>query len=155
MIGASFRSESFGSRPRSAGVTRAEGSLDAELAETILAESGMEARPILYLVGCSRSFGPRSRGVETFPSSLTTVMSLRRLRRLLPAFPFDCRCVPSLAATAHQPLPSSGKFSLCCCFCGFGAQPQGKWAVRPLVRVRRTSSALVVWRFHRFTEIES
>jgi len=41
-MGASFRSESFGSGPRSAGGTGAEGSLDAELAETILAEFGME-----------------------------------------------------------------------------------------------------------------
>ena len=45
MIGASFRSESFGSGPRSAGVTGAEGNPDAELAETILADSGMEDGP--------------------------------------------------------------------------------------------------------------
>jgi hypothetical protein len=35
-----FRPECFGSGPRSAGVTGAAGSLDAELAETILARSG-------------------------------------------------------------------------------------------------------------------
>jgi hypothetical protein len=42
MTSAPFRPECFGSGPRSAGVTGAEGSLDAELAETILAESGMK-----------------------------------------------------------------------------------------------------------------
>jgi hypothetical protein len=42
MTSAPFWPESFGSGPRSAGVTGAEGSLDAGLAETILAGSGME-----------------------------------------------------------------------------------------------------------------
>jgi len=42
MIGAPFLPESFGSEPRSAAASGAKGSLDAELAETILAESGME-----------------------------------------------------------------------------------------------------------------
>ena len=41
MTSAPFRPEGFGSGPRSAG-TGAEGSLDAELGETILARSGME-----------------------------------------------------------------------------------------------------------------
>ena len=42
IIGASFRPESFGSRPRSAGATGAEGSLEAELAGTILKYCGVE-----------------------------------------------------------------------------------------------------------------
>ena len=42
MTSALFWTEIFGSMPRSAGVTGAEGSLDAGLAKTILAGSGME-----------------------------------------------------------------------------------------------------------------
>ena len=92
--------------------TEAEGSLDAKLAETILAASGMEGDPVSYLVGLFSVCGSRYQGVGAFAGDLRGNASPKRLQCLLGAFPLDWPRLQLLAAIARQPQTLLGKFWL-------------------------------------------